>query len=132
MQLTPEQQKVAAAFLVVMKRALMNGGDAAALVGTKLAFNNSAMRSLLNRLSKGAAMLSLAPFGRNAPSKMLDSLTLLAEQCAAAGCQPLAVLTWSAQCDTNWKRVSDRAACMSGCNSWTLWQTALQKRSTSA
>ena len=109
MQLTPEQQKVAAAFLVVMKRALMTE-DAAALAGTNLSFNNSAMRSLVDRLSKGTAMLRLASFGRNAPSKMLDSLTLLAEQCTAAGCQPLAVLTWSAQCDTHRKCISDKGS----------------------
>ena len=130
MQLTPEQQKVAVAFLVVMKRALMNGGDAAALVGANLAFNNSAMRSLVDRLFKGTPMVSLASFGRNAPSKILDSLTLLAEQCTAAGrwrCSP------GARSATHiGSAYPTRAACMSGCDSLTMWQTTSEQRRTSA
>ena len=108
MQLTPEQQKVAAALLVVINRAYMNEEDPSNLI-----CNNSAKRCLverLSRLSKGNALLSLASFGRDAPSELLDSLTLLAKQCAAAGCQPLEVLTWSVQCDTHKKCMSDEGS----------------------
>ena len=108
MQLTPEQQKVAVALLVVIKRAFMNGEAAANLM-----CNNSAVRSLVERLlrlSKENAVLSLASFGCDATSEVLDSLTLLAKQCAAAGCQPLEVLAWSMQCDTHGKCISEEGS----------------------
>lgn len=98
---TPEQRKVAAALMVVLKRAMRDGAEAMLSVKKTLVSNNYALTELLITLPFEGPLPSLRAVEEGAPSSVLESLSLLAEQCAAAGRQPLEVIQWSAQCATN-------------------------------
>ena len=98
---TPEQRKVAAALMVVLKRAMRDGPETMLSVKKKLVSNNYALTELLIILPDEGPLPSLRVVEEGAPSSVLESLSLLAEQCAAAGRQPLEVFQWSAQCATN-------------------------------
>lgn len=102
--LRPHEQKVAAALLVVLQRALKDGTAALERIMDILTINNP-------HAGNFAALAALSRFYDKLPSlKELDSLPslhlrkslgLLSRQCAAAGCQPLEVFTRSAQCLTH-------------------------------
>ena len=98
---TPEQRKVAAALMVVQKRAMRDGPEAMLSAKKTLVSNNYALTELLITLPFEGPLPSLRVVEEGAPSSVLESLSLLAEQCAAAGRQPLEVFQWSAQCATN-------------------------------
>ena len=89
------------ALLVVLKRAMRDGAEAMLFVKKTLVSNNNALVKLLMDLPGEGPLPGLRGLEEGAPSSSLESLSLLAKQCAAAGCQPFEVFTWSMQCDTN-------------------------------
>lgn len=95
---TPAQQSVAAALLVVMKRAMRGGREAASTARQTLVANNAQTHFLLALIPDSRDCPSIRTIEQSAPSMLLDSLSLLAKQCASAGCQPLEVFTRSLDC----------------------------------
>ena len=100
-RLTSAQQAVAAALMVVMKRA-MKGGRAAAIAAQQtLVSNNPATQPFLMMLPDDGPFPTMQTVEHQASEQLLESLTKLAEQYAAAHCQPLKVFSRSVQCTTN-------------------------------
>ena len=94
----PAQQAVAAGLLVVMKRAYRHSRDIATAAMLTLGSNNRATRPLLMMLPDGGPPPTMKEIEQRASDELLESLTKLANQCAAAQCQPLEVFTRSVQC----------------------------------
>ena len=93
---TPAQQAVAAALMVVLKRA---NRDRAAIRPMALAANNEDTKPMLIGLMQaGLPFPSLKEVEQVASDKVLCSLARLAALCAEAECQPLEVFTRSVQC----------------------------------
>ena len=97
----PHEQKVAAALLVVLKKALKKGSDD--LVGTKysLISNNPVASHFLMLIPHDGELPSLKQLEAQATPVAREALALLSEHCAAVGWQPLEVFTRSAQCLTH-------------------------------
>ena len=95
---TPAQQAVAAALMVVMKRAMKGGKEAAWEAKKTLHDNNIATSPFLMMVVEGGPLLTLKQIEQSASDEVLESLTRLASHCAAAQCQPLEVFTRSMQC----------------------------------
>lgn len=98
---TQAQQAVAAALMVVLKRAMNNGREAAIAAKQILISNNPATRPFLMMLPDDGKFPTLKYVEQRAPARLLESLSLLADQCDLAGCQPLEVFTRSVQCTTH-------------------------------
>lgn len=93
---TPAQQAVAAALMVVLKRA---NQESAAIRPMALAANNEDTKPmLLGLMQAGLPFPALREVEQIASDKVLCSLARLAALCAEAKCQPLEVFTRSVQC----------------------------------
>ena len=97
-QFTPDQQKVAAALMVVLKRAMQKGKEPAQSAKRTLISNNPLTCPFLGMLPDEEPLPTMRRIQQRAPSNVPKSLSLLAEQCAAAGFQPLVVFQRSMQC----------------------------------
>ena len=95
---TSAQQAVAAALMVVMKRAIRGGREAAAEAKLTLVCNNLATRPMLDLLPEEGLLPTVKHLEQRASDQLLQGLTKLANQCKAARCQPLEVFTRSLQC----------------------------------
>ncbi|CAL5218565.1 g256 [Coccomyxa viridis] len=95
---TPAQQAVAAALMVVIKRAMENGKEAAMAAKMTLADKNPTTSLFLAMLLENGPLPTLKQIEQRASDELLESLTKLASQCAAAQCQPLEVFPRSMQC----------------------------------
>ena len=84
--------------MVVMKRAMKDGRAAASAAKLILVSNNVATWPLLSMLPEEGTLPTVKQLEQKASDELLNSLTKLAEQCAAAKCQPLEVFTRSMQC----------------------------------
>ena len=94
---TPAQQAVAAVLIVVVKRAMKDGrGFDFAVVALK--FNNPTTMPFLGLLLEDGPLPTMKQLEHMASVQVLESLTELANECAAARCQPLEVFTRSLQC----------------------------------
>ena len=98
---TQAQQAVAAALMVVLKRAIKNGREAAIAAKQILISNNPATRPFLMMLPDDGKFPTMKYVEQRAPARLQDSLSLLADQCDLAGFQPLEVFTRSVQCTTH-------------------------------
>jgi len=105
MGFTPKQQKVAAALMAVLKRAGNEGIESVLAAKNVLSGNNKATESFLALVPDKGEFPTLSAIEQSAPSAVLQSLALLAGQCALASCQPLEVFTRSMQCNTQVKAV---------------------------
>ncbi len=95
---TPAQQAVATALMVVMKRALTDGREAALAAMLILGSNNPFTRRFLMMLSNSSPPPTMKEIEQRATDQLLEHLTELATQCARVQCQPLEVFTRSMQC----------------------------------
>ncbi|CAL5218575.1 g269 [Coccomyxa viridis] len=95
---TPAQQAVATALMVVMKRALTDGREAALAAMLILGSNNLFTRRFLMMLSNSSPPPTMKEIEQRATDQLLEHLTELATQCARVQCQPLEVFTRSMQC----------------------------------
>lgn len=95
---TPAQQAVATALMVVVKRALTDGEHPVYLFKHILEMNNPATHEFLRMLPDYGPLPALKQIEQRAADQLLQSLTKLAQQCAAAQCQPLEVFARSVQC----------------------------------
>ena len=95
---SPAQQAVAAALMVVLKRAMQDGREAAIAAKLTLAANNPATSTLLKLLPDDGPLPTMQQVEQKASKRLRESLTKLAKQCESAGCKPLEVFTRSAQC----------------------------------
>ncbi len=102
---TPKQQQVAAALMAVLKRAANEGIESVLAAKKVLSGNNKATESFLALVPDKGVLPTLSAIEQSAPSAALQSLALLAGQCASASCQPLEVFTRSMQCNTQVKAV---------------------------
>ena len=100
-QFTPDQQAVAAALMVVIKRALKDGREAALTAKQTLMNNNPATRPFLKSLPADGLLPTLQHVEQQASKQLLEGLAKLAKQCKAADCPPLEVFTRSVQCTTH-------------------------------
>ena len=107
---TPAQQAVVTALMVVMKRAAKDGREAASAAKLTLVSNNVATWALLSMLPEEGALPTVKQLEDRATDKLLESLTKLGEQCAAAQCQPLEVFTRSMQCTAHRTAANSMAA----------------------
>ena len=98
---TPAQQAVAAALMVVMKRANKDGREASCAAKMTLLSINLATRLMLRALPDYGPLPRMQHVEQEASDQLLESLDKLAEQCAAARCQPLEVFRRSVQCATH-------------------------------
>ena len=98
---TPEQQAVAAALMVVLKRAMRDGSEAALAAKQTLNNNNAATRPFLKSLPDDGPLPSMQQVEQTASTQLLESLAKLAKQCSAATCQPLEIFSRSVQCTTH-------------------------------
>ena len=110
---TPAQQAVAAALMVVMRRAMGDGEEAAIAARLTLVTNNPATHPLLQMLPTNGQVPTMKQIERRASVQTLQSLSKLAKQCAGARCQPLEVFTRSVQCTTR-KAVTERIVAQEG------------------
>ena len=95
---TPAQQAVAAALMVVLKRAMKGGREAVLSAKLSLAANNPATQPLLKSLPDDGPLPTMQQVEQKASKQLRESLAKLAKQCESAGCKPLEVFTRSAQC----------------------------------
>lgn len=98
MRFTPEQQSVAAALMVVMKRAMKDREGQARPAKETLIRNNRNTQYFLDLIPSEGGPPSLRAIEQSAPPDVFKTLSVLAQECAAAGCQPLDVFTRSLQC----------------------------------
>ncbi|CAL5218564.1 g255 [Coccomyxa viridis] len=99
---TPAQQAVATALLVVTDRALKNGKEAMFAARLIMVANSLDTLPLLEMLPQQRPLPTVKQLQQRASDVLLDSLTKLTSQCAAAQCQPLEVFTRSMQCTAHW------------------------------
>ena len=102
---TPAQQAVATALMVVIKRALSNSKQSVCSAKCILEMNNPATSDFLRMLPDNGLLPAMKQVEERASAQLLESLTKLAKQCAAAQCQPLEVFTRSMQCDARVKEL---------------------------
>ena len=95
---TPAQQAVTAALMVVMKRAMKDGKEAALTAKQILISNNPATSALLKMLPDDGLLPTMQQVEQKASKQLRESLAKLAKLCESAGCKPLEVFTRSAQC----------------------------------
>ena len=108
---TPDQQAVAAALMVVLKRVMKDGGSGAAFAAkVTLISNNQATEPFLAMLPDEEPLPTLKHVEQQASAQLLESLSALADQCKAAKCQPLEVFTRSMLCLTHWMATESIAA----------------------
>ena len=99
--LQPNELRVAAALLVVMKRAQKDGREGMRLM-KEILFTNNPITSIFTELMPDDGKLpSMKQLARSATEDLQKALYLLAEQCAETGCKPLDVFTRSAECTTH-------------------------------
>ena len=84
--------------MVVIKRAMENGKEAAMAAKMTLADKNPTTSLFLAMLLENGPLPTLKQIEQRASDELLESLTKLASQCAAAQCQPLEVFPRSMQC----------------------------------
>ena len=118
---TPAQQAVATALMVVVKRALIDGKQTMYSAKQTLEMNNPATHRFLRMLPDYEPLPTMKQIEQRASDQLLQSLTKLAEQCAAAQCQPLEVFARSMQCGARMHDLGGRAA-MPGAYDWQLRQ----------
>ncbi len=94
---TPAQRAVAVALVEVMQSAMRDGKEAALAARLTLANNTPAARPFLATLPKNGQLLTVHQLEHRASDQLLENLTQLAQQCAAAHSQPLEVFTRSMQ-----------------------------------
>ena len=116
---TPAQQAVAAALMVVMKRATKDCRAHHAKL--TLEYNNPATSPFLKMLPSTGDLPTMKQLEQKASDQLLKSLTKLAEQCAAAQCQPLEVFTRSMQCTAR-LAARERGFDHRGAFDWELWK----------
>ena len=97
----PAQQAVAEALLAVMKRPVRGGKQAMCAARLILVTNNLETCPLLEMLPEAGPLPTVQQLQQRASDELLQSLTELARQCAAAQCQPLEVFKRSLQCKTH-------------------------------
>ena len=84
--------------MVVLKRAMNNGKEAALAAKHTLESNNPATQPLLDLLPDSEPLPTMQQVEQKASKQLLRSLTQLAEQCRAANFKPLEVFSRSVQC----------------------------------
>ncbi len=99
--LRSHEQKVAAALLVVLKKALRDGPAAMMSTQDVLLANNPQLAHLLRLVPDDGKLPSLKQLERSASPAQRGWLDFISEQCVAAECQPLELFTRSAQCHTH-------------------------------
>ena len=97
--LSPKQHAVVVALIVVMKRALLEGHDAASVARQRLLCNNWDTLVVLQFISIGRELPSIDHIEQALQTEGQDLLDTLARQCTAAGFQPLQVFGRSVQCE---------------------------------
>ena len=97
----PDEAKAAAALLVVLRRALQAGSEVMSLTKQVLVCNTPATGILLTQMPDEGELPSLKQLEGIAPTFTKEWLGHLTQECAAAGQQPLAVFTRSAECFTH-------------------------------
>ena len=98
-----------AALIAVLEKAVRDGVQETVAVKKNLISNNPATCPLLMMLPDKGTMPSMRHVERTAPCRVLDSLSLLAQQCAAAGCQPLEVFERSLECTSHRAALESKA-----------------------
>ena len=96
--LTQQQHAVLAALMVVMKRARLEGPEAARLAGERLFCNNRYAVVVLQFLSNERELPGMKDIERMLTTAHQEMLDIIARQCTAAGFQPLQVFSKSVQC----------------------------------
>ena len=97
--LSPQQHAVVVALMVVIKRALLEGYDAARVARQRLLCNNWDTLAVLQFISIGRELPSIEYIEQMLQIEAQDLLDSLARQCVAAGFQPLQVFGRSVQCE---------------------------------
>ena len=108
---SPHELKVAAALLVVMSRAAKDGRQCLLSPQSRLSLANNPFTSLMfmELLPDHSKLPSLKQLERSATVADQETLRMLSEQCAAAGCEPLEVFTRSAECLTHIRSLAKKA-----------------------
>ena len=96
--LSPQQHAVVVALMVVIKRALLEGRDAASVARQRLLCNNWDTFVVLQLISVERDLPSITYIKEMLQTEGQDLVDLLARQCTAAGFQPLQVFRRSVQC----------------------------------
>ena len=96
--------------MVVLKHAMRDGREAASVAKMTLLTNNFATRPMLGMLPDYGPLPAMQHIEQAASAEVLESLTKLADQCAAAQCQPLEVFARSVRCVTHRTAVESIAA----------------------
>ena len=94
---THAQRAVAVALMEVMQEAMRDSKEAAMAARLTLTNDNPAMRPFLAMMPENGPVPTVKQLEQRASDQLLESLTKLANQCAAAQCQPLEVFTRSMQ-----------------------------------
>lgn len=100
--LTPAQHAVALVLMVVLKRAAKEGSQGVSAAKHTLACNNPSTRPFLALIPNKGSLPSFKAIQQEVSPELNETLTLLADQCASAGCQSLEVFTWSLQRKPHW------------------------------
>ena len=87
--------------MVVLKRAMKDGMQGGLAAAQTLITNNPATQPLLDLLPKDGPLPTIQQLEQKASVQLQISLTMLANQCKAAKCQPLEVFTRSMQRTTH-------------------------------
>ena len=107
--LSPHELKVAAALLVVMSRSAKDGINEFSTIKQVLTCNNPFVSMFMELLPDHSKLPSLKQLERSATVADQETLRMLSEQCAAAGCEPLEVFTRSAECLTHIRSLAKKA-----------------------
>ena len=107
--LSPDEVKVAAALLVVLKKALKNGRDK--MIATKKILESNCPRTihLLRRVPDDGELPSLKQLEGSASRALKEALREMSRQFRCAACQPLEVFTRSAACNTHLRALASVA-----------------------
>ena len=92
---------MAAALMVVIRRAMKDGRDAAIAAKQSLLSNNPATQPFLMMLPDDGPLPKMKHLEQQASEQLLRSLTTLTNQCDAAHCHALEVFTRSVHCTTH-------------------------------
>ena len=107
--LSPDEVKVAAALLVVLRKALKIGRDKHVFTKKILESNCPITCHFLQRMPDEGELPSLKQLEGSASRALKDSLGKLSRQCVCADCQPLEVFTRSAACNTHLRALASVA-----------------------
>ena len=97
--------KVAAALLVVMRKALQDGRDSLTATKEVLLSNDPQIDHFLRLVPAGGELPGLKQLEGSASLALRDWLGSMSEVCAAADCQPLEMFTRSALCTSHLRAV---------------------------